>query len=125
MGKGKRARPYAHLYDAVTLWNQGQKAGSKGKKLDRILNIWEEGSGVVCLHLFQNTIPVEAYTREAAIIDAFRLENLCNAVGGNFYGVAATWTNKEKAMLGVFLLYKAMVIFLNEGERQLCPSDID
>lgn len=124
VGKGKRSRPYSHLYDAVTLWNQGQRQ-SGSNKLNRILDIWKDGCGVVCLHLFQNSIPAEAYTREAAIIDALKVENLCNAQKGNFYGVAATWTQKEKTKFGVFLLYKAMVIFLNEGERQLCPSDIN
>lgn len=124
VGKGKRSRPYDHLYDAVNLWNQG-KRDSECKKLDKILDIWKDNSGVVCLHLFQNSIPVEAYTREAAIIDAIQIGNLCNVNRGNFYGVAATWSQKEKAMFGVFLLYKAMVIFLNEGERQLCPADIN
>lgn len=124
VGKGKRSRPYDHLYEAVNLWNQGQRS-SECKKLNRILDIWDNDNGVVCLHLFQNTMPVEAYTREAAIIDALKVDNLCNAKGGNFYGVAATWSQKKKTMLGVYLLYKAMMIFLNEGERQLCPTDIN
>lgn len=38
-------------------------------KVRRILDIWSEGQGVVSLHVFQNVIPVEAYTREAAMID--------------------------------------------------------
>jgi ankyrin repeat protein len=124
VGKGKRSRPYDHLYDAVNLWNQG-KRNSESDKLNKILDIWSDDCGVVCLHLFQNTIPVEAYTREAAIIEALKKDNLCNAMEGNFYGVAATWPQKQKAKLGTFLLYKAMMIFLNEGERQLCPTDID
>ncbi|XP_063932736.1 ankyrin repeat and LEM domain-containing protein 1-like isoform X2 [Zophobas morio] len=124
VGKGKRSRPYDHIYDAVNLWNQGIRT-SDCKKQAKILDIWSDNSGVVCLHLFQNTIPVESYTREAAIIDAFKVENLCNAKGGNFYGLAATWPQEKKTMLGVYLLYKAMMIFLNEGERQLCPSDIN
>ena len=40
------------------------------EKLKMILNIWQSGYGVVSLHLFHNVIPVEAYTREACMIEA-------------------------------------------------------
>lgn len=67
---------------------------------------------------------MEAYFREACIIDTIKIENLCNANSGIFYGVATTWLQKEKVMFGVFLLYKqASVIFLNKGEKELCPAD--
>ncbi|KAJ8928175.1 hypothetical protein NQ314_019237 [Rhamnusium bicolor] len=124
VGKGKRARPYSHLYEAVTLWNQ-EKYTTSSKKVQTIIDIWKSNSGVICLHVFQNIIPVEAYTREAAMMSALKIENLTNAKSGDFYGIAATWPQKQKKMFGVYLLYKAMMIFLNEGERQLCPSDID
>ena len=39
-------------------------------KLDQILDIWSSGRGVVSLHVFQNTTSQEAFTREAAMIDA-------------------------------------------------------
>ena len=39
-------------------------------KLNMILNIWQSGYGVISLHVFHNTIPVEAYTREACMIEA-------------------------------------------------------
>ena len=40
------------------------------EKVGQILDIWQAGKGVVSLHIFQNVIPVEAYTREAAMVDA-------------------------------------------------------
>lgn len=123
VGKGKRSRPYQHLYDAVESYSKTMDKQSE--KIQHILDIWNEGYGVVCLHVFQNVIPVEAYTREAAMINAIKLTNLKNAKSGQFYGMAATWNEKQKRMLGVYLLYKAMKILLNEGERQLSPSDID
>ena len=43
----------------------------RGAKVQRIIDVWEAGQGVISLHVFQNVIPVEAYTREACIIDAF------------------------------------------------------
>lgn len=69
VGKGRRSRPYEHLYKAVGLWS-GKNSGRRSANVDRILNIWADGEGVICLHLFHSTIPVEAYTREAAMIEA-------------------------------------------------------
>lgn len=127
VGKGKRSRPYSHLYDAVRYWRTSNKPDAKtcSKKIQRILDIWNEKCGVICLHIYQNTIPVEAYTREAAIISALDISNLSNVKVGDFYGVCATWNLKQKKKLGVYLLHKALQIFLNEGERQLNPEDVD
>lgn len=124
VGKGKRTRPYQHLYEAVDLWKKGEYTTSN-KKLQTIINIWKSGCGVICLHVFQNVIPVEAYTREAAMISAIKLENLTNLKSGDFYGISVTWPQKQKRMLGVYLLRKALTILITEGERQLCPTDID
>ncbi|KAK8737904.1 hypothetical protein OTU49_004294, partial [Cherax quadricarinatus] len=94
------------------------------EKIKRIHNIWSDGVGVVSLHVFQNTIPVEAWTREAAMISAIGLENLCNSIQGTFYGLPSTWSWAERRQLGTHLLYRTLNIFMNEGERQLRPSDI-
>lgn len=123
VGKGKKSRPYSHLYDAISLWNQG-KFDSANKKLKYILDIWKNGDGVVCLHIYHNIIPAEAYTREAAMIRALSIENLTNIKLGDFYGITTKWSQKNKKNYGVYLLYKAMIIFLNDGERQIYPCDI-
>ncbi|CAG9795581.1 unnamed protein product [Diatraea saccharalis] len=124
VGKGKRSRPYSHLYQAVTLWKR-DFTSSKDKKVQKILDIWSDKVGVICLHIFQNVIPAEAYTYEAAMIDVLGVANLNNLKVGNYYGVAASLPLKERRMLGLYLLYKAMQIFISEGERQLRPDDID
>ena len=124
VGKGKRTRPYSHLYSALTCYNNQTSPLIDDKKSRYILDIWRNNHGVVCLHVFQHVIPVEAYTREAAIIGALKLDNLTNVKPGNFYGLAATWSTHEKNLFGTYLLHKAMNIFLNEGERQLFPVDI-
>ncbi|KAJ4435497.1 hypothetical protein ANN_18113 [Periplaneta americana] len=123
VGKGKRSRPYSHLYQAYSVW-KNKTTKIMDKKVHYIIDIWNADMGVVCLHVFQNVIPVEAYTREAAMIDAIGLHNLKNMKSGEYYGVAATWTSHQKKMLGTFLLYRAMCIFFYEGERQLRPGDI-
>lgn len=52
------------------------------------------------------------------------LKMLTNQKRGDYYGIVSTWPAKRQRELGVHLLYKAMQIFLAEGERQLRPADI-
>lgn len=49
----------------------------------QILDIWASGHGVVSLHCFQHVIAVEAYTREACLVDAL---GECLACGMGFIG---------------------------------------
>ncbi|ROT64301.1 putative ankyrin repeat and LEM domain-containing protein 1 [Penaeus vannamei] len=114
-------RPYYHLYEAIKSLENGKK---KNKKIERIHDIWSEGVGVISLHVFQNTIPVEAWTREAAMITAIGLGNLSNSIQGTFYGLPSTWRWAERRRLGTHLLWRTLQIFLQEGERQLRPSDV-
>lgn len=94
------------------------------KKIRYILDVWKSGKGVVCLHVFHNTLPIEAFTREAAIIDAIGVENLTNMKRGDYYGTTHAWTLRQRKQLGAALLYKALQILLVEGESQLRPQDI-
>jgi len=122
IGKGKRSRPFAHLYDAFKMWVQ--KSTSTNKKINRILDIWNNDHGVICLHVFQNIIPVEAYTREALMIVAIGKEQLENCKGGEYYGIVATWSIQQKQNFGRYLLYKALQILMHEGESQLFPYNL-
>lgn len=122
IGKGKRSRPYAHLYEAIKY--SERKTAKANEKILHIIDIWKSGYGVVSLHCFQNVIPVEAYSREACMVDAIGCCNLTNQKRGDFYGLTATWGLKLKRRLGVYLLHKALKIFLAEGERQIYPTDL-
>ncbi|XP_017757959.1 PREDICTED: ankyrin repeat domain-containing protein 20A4-like [Eufriesea mexicana] len=122
VGKGTRNRPYSHLKGAFDAWVSNQN--SENAKIQHILNIWNGGYGIVCLHVFQNSIAVEAYTREAAMIDALGIQKLKNYKNGDYYGIAATWNNEEKCNFGRYLLHQAMQIFLYEGERQILPQNL-
>uniref|UniRef100_A0ACB8F2M2 Uncharacterized protein n=1 Tax=Sphaerodactylus townsendi TaxID=933632 RepID=A0ACB8F2M2_9SAUR len=126
VGKGKRSRPYYHLYEALTHFKESRRK-RKAKacpKVQHILEIWASGEGVISMHCFQNVIPVEAYTREASMVDAIGLKMLTNQKRGDYYGVVAGWPMKRRRCLGIYLLHRAMQIFLAEGERQLRPADI-
>uniref|UniRef100_A0A158R5G0 LEM domain-containing protein n=1 Tax=Syphacia muris TaxID=451379 RepID=A0A158R5G0_9BILA len=130
VGKGKRSRPFEHLVQAIRYKQQHQdgvlsKASvQESNKLDMINAIWSRGHGVVSLSVFQNTIPIEAFTREAAMIDAIGLENLTNCRRGDYYGASKGWTYRQKTIFGTFLLIKAMNILHIEGCRQLFEYDV-
>ncbi|XP_048056959.1 ankyrin repeat and LEM domain-containing protein 1 isoform X2 [Megalobrama amblycephala] len=124
VGKGKRSRPYSHLYEALEYFKGDKTSKKLCSKVQHILQVWNAGHGVISLHCFQNVIAVEAYTREACMVDAIGLKMLTNQKRGDYYGVVSTWSVQRKRELGVHLLYRAMQIFLAEGERQLRPADI-
>ncbi|XP_038596517.1 ankyrin repeat and LEM domain-containing protein 1 [Tachyglossus aculeatus] len=122
VGKGKRSRPYQHLYESLKHYRSSKKQACP--KVCHILEIWASGQGVVSMHCFQNVIPVEAYTREACLVDALGMRTLTNQKKGNYYGVVASWPPRRQRRLGVYLLHRALHIFLAEGERQLRPPDL-
>ncbi|XP_057211432.1 ankyrin repeat and LEM domain-containing protein 1 isoform X2 [Triplophysa rosa] len=124
IGKGKRSRPYSHLYEALEYFKGDKTSKKLCSKVQHILQVWNSGNGVISLHCFQNVIAVEAYTREACMVDAVGLKMLTNQKRGDYYGVVSTWPVRRKRELGVHLLYRTMQIFLAEGERQLRPADI-
>ncbi|XP_060798362.1 uncharacterized protein LOC132900345 isoform X2 [Neoarius graeffei] len=124
VGKGKRSRPYSHLYEALEYFKGDKSSRKLCSKVQHILQVWNCGHGVISLHCFQNVIPVEAYTREACMVDAIGLKMLTNQKRGDYYGMVSTWPAKRQRELGIHLLYRSMQIFLAEGERQLRPADI-
>lgn len=151
VGKGKRSRPYQHLYDAIKVFSREcddddiayrlkqtlrldaidsrrneDKVDklSNSRKIANIVDIWKSKKGVVCLHTFNSIMPVEAYTREAAIIEAIGLENLSNLKRGEYYGVAKNYSMRQKRQLGIALISRALRVYLAEGESQLLPFDI-
>uniref|UniRef100_A0AAG5DLG4 LEM domain-containing protein n=1 Tax=Anopheles atroparvus TaxID=41427 RepID=A0AAG5DLG4_ANOAO len=122
-GGDQHIRRHCQLMSSKIVTNRTQLAADS-QKLNRIIDVWCAGKGVVCLHVFHNVMPAEAYTREAAIIDALGLQNLTNQKRGDYYGQSVSWPMKKRKLLGILLLYKAMLIFLAEGETQLLPSDL-
>ncbi|XP_036868857.1 ankyrin repeat and LEM domain-containing protein 1 isoform X3 [Manis javanica] len=122
VGKGTRARPDVHLWEALSHHRQLGKQACP--KVHQILDIWASGRGVVSLHCFQHVVAVEAYTREACLVDALGIQTLTNQKQGHCYGVVASWPPARRRRLGVHLLHRALLVFLAEGERELRPQDI-
>jgi hypothetical protein len=52
------------------------------------------------------------------------LSQLTNQKRGEYYGLCANLELRKKRKLGIFLLYKAFQIFLQEGERQISKEDL-
>lgn len=123
VGKGTKGRPYYHLHQAAKVFKQ--RKFCHNKKLKKIVDIWKDNRGVVCLHVFHNSVPAEAYTREAAMIKALGLWNLTNVKQGVFYGTSRKWSDEQKRLFGMFLLYRCMKILVNEGEKELFPTDFE
>uniref|UniRef100_A0A8C8TWA7 Ankyrin repeat and LEM domain containing 1 n=1 Tax=Peromyscus maniculatus bairdii TaxID=230844 RepID=A0A8C8TWA7_PERMB len=122
VGKGTCARPDAHLWEAL---GYRERPGKKAcPKVRRILDIWASGRGVISLHCFQHVVAVEAYTREACLLDALGIQTLTNQRQGHYYGEVASWPPTQRRRLGVHLLHRALQVFLAEGERELRPQDI-
>ena len=121
VGKGKRSRPYSHLYEAINCERNRTQATPKHQ---RILDIWASGHGVVSLHCFQGTIAVEAFSREACLIEAIGLSKLTNTKKGEVYGVVGEWDISKRRRLGIYLLHRAMHILIAEGERQICRENL-
>ena len=124
VGKGSRSRPFQHLYEAIKTFRKTANIKKLSDKIKRIHRIWDRGGGVVVVQVFQNTIAVEAFTREALMIQALGCDNLTNLKSGDFYGAASGWEEDKRTELGTFLVYKAFKIFLQEGERQIRPADL-
>uniref|UniRef100_A0A8D2IDJ7 Ankyrin repeat and LEM domain containing 1 n=1 Tax=Urocitellus parryii TaxID=9999 RepID=A0A8D2IDJ7_UROPR len=122
VGKGTRARPDAHLWEA--LGYRGRPRKQACPKVRQILDIWDSGRGVISLHCFQHVVAVEAYTREACLVDALGIQKLTNQKQGHYYGVVADWPRHRRRRLGVHLLHRALLVFLAEGQRELRPQDI-
>ena len=128
IGRGKRSRPLQHLVEAKKTFGKASSieklSEKKSKKISKIHKIWENGRGVVVVQVFQNTMSPEAITREAVMIEAIGLDNLTNLNPGDLKGEAKNWGKDGRLELGTFLLYKAFMIHLIDGEKQIRQADV-
>lgn len=79
---------------------------------------------MVCVQAFHNLVLKEAHIREAAMIDAIGLDQLTNLKRGTYYDSTVQWKSSDRIKLGCYLLYRAMHVFLADGERQLGPFNL-
>ena len=122
VGKGQGDRMYEHFYESVKA-EQLVKT-SVSPKVNRILEIWRSGKGVISLPCFHSSSSEEAVAREAIMIEAIGIDNLTNVLNGTKLkqlrrNCFKNETNRR--IYGSYLLYKAFRITLVSGERQIRP----
>ena len=94
------------------------------RKIEKVLDIWSTGRGVVALHVFNNQSETEAFTREACCIDAIGLANLTNMRKGDTRGpICETWPDWKRRKYGAWLILRAFNILRMESPPELLPSD--
>ncbi len=116
VGKGQGNRAYEHFYEAIKLSNKSDNELSD--KIRRILKIWSTDKGVISLHCFPSISSDEALTRESLMIEALMLSNITNKVNGQ-YKCDLKLNDRKKRIIGSYLLYKAFLMLLLNGERQI------
>jgi hypothetical protein len=116
VGKGQGNRAYEHFYEAIKLSNKSDNELSD--KIRRILKIWSTDKGVISLHCFPSICSDEALTRESLMIEALMLSNITNKVNGQ-YKCDLKLNDRKKRIIGSYLLYKAFLMLLLNGERQI------
>ncbi|OTF76739.1 hypothetical protein BLA29_002589 [Euroglyphus maynei] len=117
VGKGKNDRPYQHFIDAHRERIEPKKLDIQ-PKIRRIWSIWDRGLGPISLHDCQGITSDEAQTREALIIETLGLFNLTNQIAGT-YRQQLRLNQRQKSLLGTYLLYKFFIMYLLAGERQI------
>lgn len=116
VGKGQNNRAYQHFYEATKI--KDFNFTKLTPKTERILDIWHSGKGPVSLHCFNGISNDEAFTREALMIEVLSLTNLTNQISGQ-YRCKLQLNRRQRNILGTYLLFKAFIILLFNGERQV------
>ncbi|ODN03024.1 Ankyrin repeat and LEM domain-containing protein 1, partial [Orchesella cincta] len=125
IGKGCGKRPLQHLVEAKDKFvAMGRGPLKGGEKIDKILEIWKSGLGVIVLSVYHHSSEREANVNEACMIDAVGLVELSNLKKGSYAGtVASSWPQKTKNQLGAFLLYKCFCTFVVSEHKSFFPED--
>ena len=105
IGKGKLARKYSHLREAIKILegNLGRKDISN--KNTRIANILNGGGGIITIQILSDSDNLLALSREYSMIKTTG-ENLTNVINGSVHGIMKNeWTSTEVLNFGEMLLY--------------------
>ena len=124
-GKGKTNRKFQHAIDGKKI-QEGELILTKfNEKFGKIITIWEQGNGIVILHLFTETTHYEAHAREYAIIKSLNINNITNIVNGTAYGAMKnTWNETAVINYGSMILYNALKMCINETPTIIKRKDV-
>ena len=135
VGRGTRSsRPYEHIYKAADLFQENVNNGLQNRnyrnyrniddKSQLIMDMWARGRGPIIVRFSHDVCRVEAGTREAIIIEALNVHKLKQVKKEVPKGTCAQWTLDRRMRLGTFLLWKAFVIWMEEGNKEVHFEDL-
>ncbi|XP_053211816.1 ankyrin repeat and LEM domain-containing protein 1-like [Panonychus citri] len=113
IGKGKNNRPYMHLYEAAAPAKNNKPISAKVKLIQEI---WDQGLGVISLHIVIAMSSNEAYARESLMIDAIGINKLTNIRSGQ---QKINWPEARRMTLGTHFIYNAYANVKTNGVRQI------
>ncbi|XP_034102772.1 ankyrin repeat and LEM domain-containing protein 1 [Drosophila albomicans] len=124
VGKGKAARPYAHLRQAKkVLHATNSHVLAKDPKLALIVHLWQQQRGVLLLRGFHGISSNDAHSREAAIIEALGMNHLTNRRLGVYFGPSLSkFSSKQRKEFGVALLQRLLSMYMKIEECELQPE---
>ena len=124
-GKGKNFRKFQHAIEGKKI-QEGKLILEKiSDKFCKIIRAWDEGNGIIILHLFTETTHYEAHAREYAIIKSLNINNISNIVNGTAYGAMKnTWNETAIVNYGSMILYNALKMCINDPPRIIYSEDV-
>lgn len=105
IGKGKGTRKFHHFKENKCNLSAVQ---------NEIKKEWNEGGGIILLHMHPEVNHFEAHCREYALIKAVGLNNLCNNYNGVPFGEMNNWSMNDIITYGNALLHNALVMCIND-----------
>ena len=124
-GKGINARKFSHLVCGKQILLNQLPFNKICAKFSKITQAWENGHGIVVIHLFTETNHYEAHSREFAIIKALGLNNITNQNNGCPYGVMKNkWNMTETVNYGNMLLYNTLKMAIQENPPIIDQHDV-
>ena len=89
-----------------------------------VMDMWAQGRGPIIIRFSHDVCRVEAGTREALMIETLDVDKLKNIRKEVPKGASAQWTLDRRMRLGTFLLWKAFVIWMEEGSKEVHFRDL-
>ena len=94
------------------------------KRLQKILDIWGDGGGIIVLELYSDSNNYLSLCRENAMIQSAG-RNLTNLIKGAAYGaMKSTWTKTEILLYGDMLFFFALKKCINDKPISILPCDM-
>ena len=93
-------------------------------KMKMIMDCWTQGTGVFVSSGFHSSTHMEAFYREACVIQCIGLDNLTNKNQGYCANGISNWDDTKINNYGLLTIYVLYINAVNEGLKCIHISDI-